>query len=305
MSFSEEVILLYENLCYYKEQIDSVADKINGGETVFGNISIELRNSCITELKFQRMVSWLYTLYWEAGKKADIQFLVDRFSVNEYSLDIDGKLVKHFELVRSLRTYFQHNIATKDNHNNKVLRTCNEWFKEQCENSLPIDEQTWDTCLINLIKDAEIFFEALLKCIQAVENDESRDEIIYQWNVRRKRCFSPWDFDNLIREIIGDLGILKDVVKFRNKHHSKWSSFLKTLPINSDFKTEAKKLILSSILEEQVTTLPILPEDIIENFGIEAGSQKVIELLKKARIFYRNDPALTKDDLIEKLQAEI
>ncbi|NEU79865.1 hypothetical protein [Nostoc sp. UIC 10630] len=305
MSFSTEVLILYKKLYNYKEEIDFLAVKINSGETVFGSISIQLTNSSISELNFQRVVSWLYTLYWEAGKKSDIKFLIERFSVTEYSLDIDGKLGKHFELVRSLRTYFQHNIATEDNHNNKVQRTCNEWFKEQCETSLPIDEQTWDSCLISLIQDAEFFLKALLKCIEAIENDESRDEIIHQWSVRRKRYFSPWEFDNLIREITGDLGISKDVVSIRNKYQNKWSSFLKTLPIDSDFKTQAKQLILSSILEEQLTTFPLLPEDIIIYFGIEAGSQKVYELLKKAKCFYKNNPALSKDDLIEKLRAEV
>jgi hypothetical protein len=305
MSFSTEVMLVYKSLCDYKDKIDIIAIKINSGETVFGNINIQLTNSCISELNFQRVVSWLYILYWEAGKKSDIKFLVERFNVTEYSLDVDGKLSKHFELVRSLRTFFQHNIATENNNNNRVQITCNRWFENQCGTSLPIDGQTWDSCLINLIQDAEDFLKALLKCIHFIENDESGHEIIHQWNVRRKRYFSPGDFDNLIREITGDLGIFKDPVKLRNKYQTKWSDFLKTLPIESDFKVEAKKLILSSILEQQVTTLPILPQDIIENFGIEAGSQKVDELLKKAKIFYKNDPTLSKKDLIEKLRAYI
>ncbi|HEY9298133.1 MAG TPA: hypothetical protein VIQ31_17600 [Phormidium sp.] len=210
MTISEEVLQTCQQLYEYKEKIDGVAIQINGGEKVFGEISLQLTHSSLLECSFQRTVSWLYTLYWEVGRRSDIGFLVEL--LNTYELDLSGRLTEHFNIVRSLRTFLQHNIATPDTHNNKIQRICVEWFEASCGTSIPKCDQAWESCLSNLLSEAKQFLEAILECIRAIESDESRDEILYQWSIRRKRYYSPWDYDNLIREVMGDLGLNKDVV---------------------------------------------------------------------------------------------
>lgn len=303
MNSSEEVLKSFDKLSACKQEIDSIASQIIEGDQLFGSISIQFTFDGISECCFQRVTSWLYTLYWEAGKKSDIKFLVELF--DNFSLDAGKNLSKHFYLVQSLRTLLQHNIANEDAHNIKVKRNCSEWFESICEVSQPENDSHWEKCLLKLVDESQRFLEAILKCIQSIESDESKDEIIYQWNMRRKRYFSPWDYDNLIREVMGDLGVTKDVVRLRNKYQSKWNNFLKNLSINADFLFELKKLILNTLLDDQEMLPPLMTDDIILEFGIAAGSQDIYKLLAKAKKIHRIDSELTKEQLLERLRADL
>ncbi|MBC1237223.1 hypothetical protein [Nostoc sp. 2RC] len=303
MNSSEEVLKSFDKLSGYKKEIDSIVSQITEGEQLFGSISIQLNFEGIFECCFQRIISWLYTLYWEAGKKSDIKFLVELFDA--FNLDKSKNLSNHFYIVQSLRTLLQHNVANEDTHNSKVRRNCSEWFESICRVSYPENDSDWEKCVNKLIYDAQSFLEAILKCIHSIECDESKDAIVYQWNIRRKRYFSPWDYDNLIREVIGDLGITKDVAKIRTRYQSKWNEFLRNLSINSDFKFELKKLILNTLLEDQEMLMPIITDDIILEFDIPAGSPEIYGLLAKAKKIYKSTPELTKKEILEKLRADL
>ena len=204
-----------------------------------------------------------------------------------------------------MRTLLQHNIANKDDRNSGVQKKCSEWFKSICGNSKPENDYDWEKSLIKLVDEAQRFLEAILKCIQCIEGDESKDEIINLWNMRRKRYFSPWDYDNLIREVMGDVGVTKDVVRLRNRYQSKWNEVLKNSSINSDFRFELKKLILDTLLDEQEILMTLMPDDIISEFGIAAGSPEMRKLLAKAKKIHRIDSELTKEQILARLRADL
>ena len=303
MNSSEEVLKASQNIYACKQEIDSIVSQIIEGDQLFGSISIQFTLEGMSECCFQRVISWLYTLYWEAGKKSDIKFLVELFDT--FELDTSKNLSTHFYLVQSLRTLLQHNIANKDDHNSGVQKKCSEWFESISGTSKPENDYDWEKSLIKLVDEAQRFLEAILKCIQSIERDESKDEIIKQWNMRRKRYFSPWDYDNLIREVMGDLGVTKDVVRLRNRYQSKWDKVLKNLSINSDFRFELKKLILDTLLDGQEKLMTLLPDDIISEFGIAAGSPEIEKLLIKAKKIHRMDSELTKEQILAKLRADL
>ncbi|MEG4285163.1 hypothetical protein QUB68_18715 [Microcoleus sp. A006_D1] len=303
MNSSEEVLKSFDKLSACKQEIDSIVSQIIEGDQLFGSISIQFTSDGIPECRFQRVTSWLYTLYWEAGKKSDIKFLVELF--DKFSLDAGRNLSSHFYLVQSLRTLLQHNIANEDAHNSKIQRNCSEWFESICEVSQPENDFHWEKCLLKLIDESQSFLEAILKCIQLIESNESKDELIYQWNMRRKRYFSPWDYDNLIREVMGDIGVTKDVVQLRNRYQTKWNKFLKNLSIDANFTFELKKLILDTLLDDQEKLMPLMSDDIMSEFGIAAGSQDMRKILAKARKMYRIDSELTKEQLLAILRADL
>ena len=303
MNSSEEVLKASQKIYACKQEIDSIVSQIIEGDQLFGSISIQFTLEGMSECCFQQVISWLYTLYWEAGKKSDIEFLVYYFDT--FDLDTSKNLSTHFYLVRSLRTLLQHNIANKDDHNSRVQKQCSEWFESISGTSKPENDYDWEKSLIKLVDEAQRFLEAILKCIQCIEGDESKDEIINLWNMRRKRYFSPWDYDNLIREVMGDLGVTKDVVRVRNRYQSKWNEVLKNSSINSDFRFELKKLILNTLLDDQEMLMPLIPEDIISEFGIAAGSPEIDKLLRKAKKIHRIDSELTKEQILARLRADL
>jgi hypothetical protein len=303
MNLPEDLLRNYQkNFSTYKQEIDLIVSEITEGDELFGSIIIQFSFQGMPECCFQRVISCLYTLYWEVGKKSDIKFLVQLFET--YDLDKSKNLSGHFYLVQSLRTILQHNITNEDSHNVKVKKNCSEWFKSTCGVSAPENDSHWEKCLIKLVEDSQNFLAATLKCIQHIKSDESRDEIVYQWNERRKRYFTPWDYDKLIREVIGNIGVTKDVVKLRNRHQSKWNTNLANLSNDSDFRFELKKLILDTLLEDQEILMPLMPEDIILEFCIEAGSQEIFKLLARAKKIFRSAPDLTKKEILERLVSE-
>ena len=296
--------LIYEKLFQLKQEIDDVAAQVNSSEQnfiIFGGIAL-LSQETPAECKFLRIVSWLYTMYCEAGKKAGIKWLVDRFET--YDLDPDGRLKKHFESVHPLRTFFQHNLENDDSYNGKTKRTCKNWFKEQCGTEEPKKNSDWELCLEYLYEDAHGFLEAILKCINRVDQDESRVGMLEDWSSFRQNNFLLPELNNLIREVASGMGIeVGNIKKLRDKVHNNLATNKgKIRREGYDENQIIKMIITDTMLEEPTLTSPLFPDDIINEFNIPQGKQ-VWELLKQGREIYKNNPFLSREELLEKLRS--
>ncbi len=73
------------------------------------------------------------------------------------------------------------------------------------------------------------------------------------------------------------------------------------LSADKEPKTEIKRLIVQDILSAK-KRYPLLPEDIINKFNIEAGSREVANLLDKGADFYKENRFLLREQLLEKIQ---
>jgi len=293
----------YEKLFQLKKNIDDIAAQVNSSEPnfiIFGGIAL-LSQETPAECKFLRIVSWLYTMYCEAGKKAGIKWLVDRFET--YNLDPDGRLKKHFESVHPLRTFFQHNLENDDSYNGKTKRTCKNWFKEQCGSEEPKENSHWELCLKYIYKDAHEFLEAILKCIEKVDQDESRVGMLENWSSFRQDNFSLPELNNLIREVASGMGIeVGNIKKLRDKVHNKLANNKGTIRRKGyENNRIIQEVITDTILEDPTLTSSLVPDDIIKEFKIPQGKQ-VFELLKQGRGIYKNDPSLSREELLEKLR---
>jgi hypothetical protein len=106
MSTSDPASLMYQIL-RLRESIDRMASRLNGGEKVFREISLEMPKFVPAELGLLRTVSWFYVLYYEAGK-VNVEFLREKFST--YNIDPRDDLSTHLRNTQHLRTFFQHNL---------------------------------------------------------------------------------------------------------------------------------------------------------------------------------------------------
>ena len=61
----------------------------------------------------------------------------------------------------------------------------------------------------------------------------------------------------------------------------------------------------SLFLIHQEMLPPLMTDDIILEFGIAAGSQDIYKLLAKAKKIHRIDSELTKEQLLERLRADL
>lgn len=304
MSTSNAAELMYEIICL-REEIDRVTSKFNGVDGVekgvFGELSLLAPRLVPAELGFLRTVSWLYVLYNEAGR-VNVDYLSERLPA--YGLDPDGKLSTHRSIVLQLRTFLQHNLNPAKPQNRRIQEACEEWFREQCGTLVPGADEQWKGCLTGLLSEALNFFKALQECIRCIEQDESREQILQDWDFRRKRYHPSHKFDELISIVSADMGReALDVVRLRKRFYDKWIQELQLLQGNYDFEFEARKLIEDVLLHETTAVLPITGRDIMEAFNIAPGPQ-VGQLLKRARVLYDADPC-SRDDLLEKLRQEI
>ncbi len=281
-----------------KDVIDRMSARLNNGVTVFRGISLEKPKLSPAELGLLRAVSWFYVLYFEAGA-VNVQFLSQRLKV--YNLDPTGKLSNHLDLINRLRTYFHHNLDPSKPRERNIQGYCEDWFKTQCGTSEPNCEDEWYMCLSAFLQEILDFFTALEKSIRKIEQDESKKEILSDWEVRRTREHPSQDYDPIIYKTANDMGRNNlDVVGFRQRFYEKWKKELTSLGGNYIFEIEARKLIEYTLLNETLAVLPITGEDILFRFPQIQPGPIVGELLRHSKIIYEKEPC-SKEELLMQL----
>jgi len=289
------VVLMYEIIAT-REKINRLSFSLNDFY-VFGNQSLSIPCFVPSELGFLRTVSWLYVVLNEVGK-IDIKYLKTKFVV--YNLESKASISNFPQLVGSLRTYLQHNLNPEEDRNLAIQKFCEQWFSEQCKTPIPEDEEHWQRCLIGLLKEANIFFITILKCIRCVEADDSKTEILFDWKSRRERIHPPHDYDRLIELVIKDIGRDDlDIVRLRNRFYVEWEKELQIRNGLFDFNVEARKLIEHAILFKHTNVLPLTGHDIISILGIQPGPE-VGKILEEARVLFYEERC-SREELLARL----
>ena len=284
-----------------KEECNKLTQTFDGVGDVFQNVNILIPHSEYPELFFIKTVSWLYVLYFEAGKIA-IKFLQSLFDT--FSLDNENVIRNHPAIVNALRTELQHNLQYEKQHDRKLMETCRKWFDSSCGTSLPGSKVQWGQSLEVLLDEALIFMEAIVECIRKIENDEFRINILTDWVLRINRHHAPHEFDAIISIVASDMGRpFIDPIKFREKFYSEWIQYLTKLDDGYDFQSEVRRLVEFSMLEKGAQVLPISGKDIIEEFGIKPGP-KVGELLGRAKTLWIEEKC-NREGLLKLVRNEI
>jgi hypothetical protein len=301
MSLYDSAASLMYKIVQETEAIDRMSARLRDGNRVFRDISLEKPGLRPAELGLLRAVSWFYVLCNEAGT-VNVEFLNERIHV--YGVDSD-ETDDYLALVDRLRTYSQHNLNPSRPRDRDIQGSCETWFREQCGTSEPGDDDQWLCCLIGFLERTLQFFGALLRCIRGIEQDESREQILREWEFRHSRNHLPHEFDGLIAQVAADMGRPSlDAVKLRKRYFEKWNATLDTLQGDYNFEIEARRLIEYAILNETTVVLPITGHDIMEAFEDVEPGPKVGELLKKAKALYEEEPC-SRERLLAKLETSV
>jgi hypothetical protein len=301
MNSKVPLALMYQAIAI-QDEIDKVASKLNSdGAKVFGFTSQGIPKVTPPELGFLRVVSWFYILFFDIGK-ISIDFLSKRFAT--YELDPKGELIKHLQGIRCLRTFLQHSLDPRSTHDLEIQGICDQWFMQSCKTAVPSDEDQWMSCLVVFLKQSIAFLQGIKACIRAIERDESREQILLDWEFRRNRFHAPHEFDSVIEVAAADIGREGiDIEQFRRRHYEKWVKELEQLNGEYDFHLEARKCVERDLLFENVLVIPITGHDIMRDFGVPPGP-KVGELLNLAKSIYMESPC-SKSSLLEKLRISL
>ena len=215
------------------------------------------------ELSFIRLISWLYTIYFETGKPS-LNIINKSMSTDEQL-----KFKEHKKVVQNFRTLLQHNINTKGSSREfKLVKDCMEWSKKSCDKSTPVNEEDWMRVSEVLIAEAYDIFNLVLSTLESMTNSSPKKEIfIINWNITVENTVPAYLFDDHISKLIRFIEVESfDVVSYRTKNLDAWRKYLSTLEAEANYELEIKKIVESSIIRDFIHIIPITIDVLESNF---------------------------------------
>lgn len=289
-----------------KEDIDNKLSSLSNGEiNAFDNVSLHLPDFTVAIHGFYTAITWLYVQYFEAGK-ITIDFLVERATA--FGLNPEGYLSKHINTVHCFRTYLQHNVDLSKNRNIAKIKSCTSWMFNAVGRHERIDESYWPNSnkewvaiLDKLISDATKFFYILKNTLEEIEKDEFVDDTIKMLIEHFKRNYPAHRFDSIISIVAADMGLAHiDSLALRKRHIEKWNKHLQLLQTGFDFDCECRRLIETTLLNDEEIPMPITGKDIMDEFQIPPG-REIRKLMSIARKLYCDDYC-SKAELLSRLK---
>ena len=262
------------------------------GRAAFDELHVKIPDPKSPEPGFIRATSWLYCLYFEAGR-VSLTFL--RRLGEAYSLVDRVPTDQHVEVVRCLRTELHHNLGFADS--DQAARTAAEvWRRKACGTAMPRDESQWRSCYDCLVDEANDFLTRIDEVVRKIEaNGDEAKMHIKDWLRRLERSWPAAAFDPLVDETKYRLG--RDSMKtvgFRMRHVDRWRKQLELLDEGFDFEHEATRLIEKTLLDEDSLVLPITGRDIMKSLEIRPGP-RVGTLLEAARKQFEEAPCSSEE----------
>jgi hypothetical protein len=293
MTLENSNALMYR-IVTIKDNINRLASNVKDIDYIFDYISLEMPKLSHPELGFIRIVSWLYVLYYEAGK-INVDFISQRFEA--YNIDSDENLKMHFSNVHDLRTFLQHNLNSDREHDSKIDKICTNWFKRNCSTWVPNSDSEWESCLESILLNSIEFLKGLESCFREIEKDDSYTQIVEQWVLKRQQYHPPHDFERMIQLTANDMGRDNiDSKKICNKYMGGWKNELGLLKSDYDFAYEVRRRVENVLLND--VSLIITGKDIIDR-GITPGPDVAV-YLKKADLIYKNsENTFSKEELLD------
>ena len=262
------------------QRINSLARSLVG-RPAFDEMHVLIPNPASPEPGFIRAVSWLYCLYFEAGR-VSLGFL--RRLGQVYSLVDYDTFQTHTETVRCLRTELHHNLGFEDG-DLYARKQAEEWRRTACGTALPRTADQWAGCYRRIVDQANSFLdglEAVVARLEALPAEEA-EKIVADWLRLLERHIPAAEFDPLIDDAKHRLGLDSlDTVGFRNRHVARWRKSLEQLEKVFDFEREATRLIEKALLEDDGVVLPITGRDVMQALGVGPGPE-IARLLEMAR----------------------
>ena len=264
----------------------------------FDAIQVTLPVSSSPEIAFIRATSWLYCLYFEAGR-VSLRFLKDR-GVG-YAVMDRTQSDHHQEAVRCLRTELHHNLGYQDS-DQVARKTAEHWRREACGSAFPATGAQWQNCHERLVEDASELLTSILWVLRRIEAEgEGAREYLDEWIRRLERSWTAAEFDPVIEDAKYRLGLpALDTVRFRNRHVDRWRKALDLLEDGFDFVHETTRLIEKTLVDESSHVLPITGNDIIMHLKVEPGPE-IARLLREARLIHE-ERHLDRDAILEHLR---
>lgn len=222
----------FERILRYHQGVNDLSRSLIG-RPAFDDLHVAMPDPERPEPGFIRATSWLYCLYFEAGRVSltflrrlgEANSLMDRSSTDE-----------HIEVVRCLRTELHHNLGFVDS-DRAARNVAESWRRKASGTAFPQDDQQWRKCYDCLVQEAHSFLAAIDEIVRRIEAEGGQaEQRIEEWVRRLKRSWPGAAFDPLVddakyrlrREALSTVG-------FRQRHLERWRKQLDLLDEGFDF----------------------------------------------------------------------
>lgn len=263
----------------------------------FSKVNVIRPNFQNKELSFVRLVTWLYTLYFEAGK--------DSLKVIKTSMSPESRKLytNNSKLVNNFRTKLHHNLDRTSSRSFKIEKDCHKWTKSVCSKQIPTSEAEWEQCSVQLLQEAYEVLTTIASELEQMTDSKSQKEIfIYNWLASKEKSLQPHIYDQIIETslaLINQKDI--DVVSYRKKYYENWNNSISLLNSDANYDNEARKIVESSIIKDFSIRLPVTMSTLDEHFIL--SSEFICSLLQVLHLLdFSNSSEM---DIIEKLKEKL
>ncbi|OXR99726.1 hypothetical protein [Shewanella algae] len=284
------------DISYCEQKIDDIntliAQLLNDKNSVFfEKVNVIRPNSQNKELSFVRLVTWLYTLYYEAGKNP---LKVIKSSMSNSSKELYNA---HSKRVNSFRTKLHHNLDRASSRDFKIESDYHKWMKSVCNRNIPTSELEWEQCSAQLLQEAHDVLSKIAYELELMTDTPTQKEIFtFNWVASKEKSLAPYIYDNLIKNSLHYINQKNiDIVSYRKKYYEEWNANISLLNSESNYEEEASKIIESSIVKDFYIRLPVTIEVLSQHFSL--SYEFIFSLLVYLRDFDASD--LNDEEIIE------
>ncbi len=269
---------------------------------VFEDINIKKLKSSPSELGFLYLIALLYISYFECGK-IGVKFLIGKMEA--FNL-CSSKYELHLRDVNDLRTYLYHNLSYTNAPDVKRITRCKNWFEDSCGSADIGEEAEWNLCLEHAYNNTIELLNDLEDVICFIEADDFKYDIIDDWRFSINNRITKYECEIFVGEIADYLGKEVNEYKLTNVYFSKWCQEVKyeNYTDKCEYLQRIRKAIEGTLIREIRKSLPISGKDIMEKFSL-SGGKKIGELLLKATEIFETDENMSKQDILDRLKAQI
>jgi len=257
---------------------------------------------CESELKFRKMISYLYKLFVERSN-GNLKILAE-FSPSQHVTQDD--ILNVTETVHDFRTIFEHYLPPKEKHSQKIKNNCILWYRLVLSKNYPETRRDWSRCFDKIAEESV----ASLKLASSVLLDlkEKNNLFVFeQWTYRQLRHIPKYRKITILDEIKGRYALNYD----SNVLYSRFQKRIETELELMEYEVPYQKMDhqVYCILEKIVLSLeefpcPVSGREVEEKYNV--SGKTLGDLMKKVIAYYRrNSRVHTKETLFAYIESEI
>ena len=179
-------------------------------------------NTAEGELRFRRIISYLYQLYMERGS-VNMRIVADFATLADMKKDC---VEKNKKIVHAFRTLFEHTL-TSSKRDEMIYIECQTWMRLVLSHNEPCGED-WNVCAQQIYLEAENCLSMTRSILKRL--CELNDSLIFdQWRVLQKQDIPHYKKIELIGSILDSYGFFCDADALYRKNQTAFNDVLYTV----------------------------------------------------------------------------